>query len=56
MKKRQHFTSKIALKATMEICAMKNNFDYMLGKSDKSFWYIIVVQIMIAARLFVHRD
>ena len=56
VKKSQHFTSKIALKATMEICALENNFDYMLGKSDKSFWYIIVVQIMIAAGLFVQRD
>ncbi|KAF2530922.1 hypothetical protein F2Q70_00029651 [Brassica cretica] len=40
MKKGQHFTSKRALNATMEICAMKNNFDYKLGKSDKKVWYV----------------
>jgi len=28
LKKGQHFTSKAALQATMEICAMKYNFDY----------------------------
>ncbi|KAF3511164.1 hypothetical protein F2Q69_00006748 [Brassica cretica] len=38
--KGQHFTCKRALKTTMEICAMKNNFDHKLGKSDKKVWYV----------------
>ncbi|KAF3557966.1 hypothetical protein F2Q69_00015359 [Brassica cretica] len=36
--KGQHFTSKTALQATMEICAMKHNFDYKVSKSDKRVW------------------
>ena len=40
VKKGQHFTTKNALKATMEICAMKHNFDYKVGKSDKRVWYV----------------
>ena len=40
VKKGQHFTTKNALKATMEICAMKHNFDYKVGKSDKTVWYV----------------
>ncbi|XP_018474808.2 uncharacterized protein LOC108846094 [Raphanus sativus] len=40
VKKGQHFSSKTALKATMEICAMKHNFDYKLVKSDKKVWYV----------------
>ncbi|XP_018460226.1 uncharacterized protein LOC108831162 [Raphanus sativus] len=40
VKKDQHFSSKTALKATMEICAMKHNFDYKLVKSDKKIWYV----------------
>ncbi|XP_013594547.1 PREDICTED: uncharacterized protein LOC106302628 [Brassica oleracea var. oleracea] len=40
VKKGQHFTSKIALQAIMEICAMKHNFDYKVGKTDKRVWYV----------------
>ena len=40
VKKSQHFSSKMLLKATFEICAMKNNFDYVVAKSDKKVWYI----------------
>ncbi|KAF2582647.1 hypothetical protein F2Q68_00005748 [Brassica cretica] len=40
VKKGQHFTTKNALKATMEICAKKHNFDYKVGKSDKTVWYV----------------
>ncbi|KAF2592407.1 hypothetical protein F2Q70_00042975 [Brassica cretica] len=41
VKKGQHFTTKNALKATMKICAMKHNFDYKVGKSDKTVWHAI---------------
>ena len=40
LKKGQHFTSKAALQATMEICAMKHNFDYKVGKTDRRVWYV----------------
>ncbi|XP_013751717.2 uncharacterized protein LOC106454085 [Brassica napus] len=40
VKKGQHFTSKAALQATMEICAMKHNFDYKVAKTDRRVWYV----------------
>ncbi|XP_013645439.1 uncharacterized protein LOC106350044 [Brassica napus] len=40
LKKGQHFTSKAALQATMEICTMKHNFDYKVGKTDRRVWYV----------------
>ncbi|XP_013688880.2 uncharacterized protein LOC106392617 [Brassica napus] len=40
VKKGQSFTSKTLLKAAFEICAMKNNFDYVVVRSDKKVWYI----------------
>ena len=40
LKKGQHFTSKAALQATMEICAMKHNFDYKVAKTDRRVWYV----------------
>ena len=40
MKKGQHFSSKMLLKATFEICAMKHNFDYKVVRSDTKIWYI----------------
>ncbi|XP_013645040.2 uncharacterized protein LOC106349597 [Brassica napus] len=40
VKKDQIFTSKGVLKATMEILAMKNNFDYTVIKSTRKWWYI----------------
>ncbi|KAF3507682.1 hypothetical protein F2Q69_00008641 [Brassica cretica] len=38
VKKGQHFSSKILLKATFEICAMKHNFDYKVVRSDTKIW------------------
>ncbi|XP_022558276.1 uncharacterized protein LOC111206182 [Brassica napus] len=40
VKKDQIFRSKEVLKATMEILAMKNNFDYTVFKSTRKWWYI----------------
>ncbi|XP_013650732.1 uncharacterized protein LOC106355303 [Brassica napus] len=40
LKKDQIFRSKEVLKATMEILAMKNNFDYTVFKSTRKWWYI----------------
>ncbi|KAF3495647.1 hypothetical protein DY000_02053161 [Brassica cretica] len=40
VKKDQIFKSKGVLKATMEILAMKNNFDYTVFKSTRKWWYI----------------
>uniref|UniRef100_A0A0D3D8Q2 Uncharacterized protein n=1 Tax=Brassica oleracea var. oleracea TaxID=109376 RepID=A0A0D3D8Q2_BRAOL len=40
VKKDQIFRSKGVLKATMEILAMKNNFDYTVFKSTRKWWYI----------------
>ncbi|XP_013589150.1 PREDICTED: uncharacterized protein LOC106297461 [Brassica oleracea var. oleracea] len=40
VKKGQHFSSKMLLKATFEICAMKHNFDYKVVRSDTKIWYI----------------
>ncbi|XP_056864011.1 uncharacterized protein LOC130511160 [Raphanus sativus] len=39
VKKNQLFKSKEVLKATMEILAMKNNFDYTVIKSTRKWWY-----------------
>ncbi|CAA7048823.1 unnamed protein product [Microthlaspi erraticum] len=40
VKKHEQFDSKDRLRATMEICAMKYNFDYKVTKSDTKFWCI----------------
>ncbi|XP_048615721.1 uncharacterized protein LOC106413532 [Brassica napus] len=40
VKKDQIFRSKEVLKATTEILAMKNNFDYTVFKSTRKWWYI----------------
>ena len=40
VKKDQIFRSKRVLKATMEIWAMKNNYDYIVLKSTRKWWYI----------------
>ncbi|XP_018443590.1 uncharacterized protein LOC108815508 [Raphanus sativus] len=40
VKKGQHFSSKMLLKAAFELCAMKHNFDYVVAKSDKKVWYV----------------
>ncbi|KAF3532234.1 hypothetical protein DY000_02042683 [Brassica cretica] len=40
VKKDQIFRSKGVLKATMEILAMKNNFNYTVFKSTRKWWYI----------------
>ncbi|XP_013679573.2 uncharacterized protein LOC106384102 [Brassica napus] len=40
VKKDQIFRSKRVLKETMEIWAMKNNYDYIVLKSTRKWWYI----------------
>ena len=40
VKKDQLFRSKRVLKATMEIWAMKNNYDFLVTKSTKKWWSI----------------
>ncbi|XP_056850897.1 uncharacterized protein LOC130507068 [Raphanus sativus] len=40
VKKDQIFRSKMVLKATMEIWAMKHHFDYTVNKSTRKWWYI----------------
>ena len=40
VKKDQIFRSKRVLKATMEIWEMKNNYDYIVLKSTRKWWYI----------------
>ncbi|XP_018459874.1 uncharacterized protein LOC108830788 [Raphanus sativus] len=40
VKKNQIFRNKKVLKATLEIWAMKHNFDFIVKKSTKKWWYI----------------
>ncbi|KAF3516254.1 hypothetical protein DY000_02060769 [Brassica cretica] len=55
VKKGQHFTTKTALKATMEICAMKHNSTTRLANQMKHFG-TFVARMMIAAGVFAQRD
>uniref|UniRef100_A0A0D3BIH5 SWIM-type domain-containing protein n=1 Tax=Brassica oleracea var. oleracea TaxID=109376 RepID=A0A0D3BIH5_BRAOL len=40
LKRGETFQNKTMLKATLEISAMKHNFDYKVVKSDRKLWYI----------------
>nr|VDC97764.1 unnamed protein product [Brassica oleracea] len=40
VKRGEMFQNKTMLKATLEISAMKHNFDYKVVKSDRKLWYI----------------
>lgn len=51
VKNGKHFRSKEALQATLEICAMKYNFDYRVTKSDPTFWCIRCVDKVCKWRL-----
>nr|VDD25923.1 unnamed protein product [Brassica oleracea] len=53
VKKGQHFTSKTALQATMEICAMKHNFDYTVGKTDDDCCWRVRAEGLTGSSYFI---
>ncbi|XP_013674186.2 uncharacterized protein LOC106378628 [Brassica napus] len=53
VKKGQHFTSKTALQTTMEICEMKHNFDYTVGKTDDDYRWRVRAEGLTGSSYFI---